>query len=311
VTVAPSPLAFGTVQVGGMFSTQAVSVNNTGTIPATIPIMITGTDAALFTVFANSCPATLAVGSSCTVTMRFNPTTLGTKSATLGFGMVASVPMSANVVMTATLTATPAILDFSNVTMAGGPVTQFIDVTNTSTAGLTVTTTFGGTDAPSFTIASTTCPSPLSPGASCTLTVRFTPGALGAKSAVLNLGTPTAGTVSLAANVVSAPTFTVSPGNPLSFPSAPVNTMSGPTLNVVITNAGATAVPFALNLTGADASQFVVASTTCPPNGSTLAGNANCSMTMRFMPTSVGAQNAILAVGSPMALAVTLSGNGI
>jgi hypothetical protein len=71
-------------------------------------------------------------------------------------------------------------------------------------------------------------------------------------------------------------------------------------------------VPFGLNLTGADPSQFVITSSTCPANGSTLAGAASCNLTLRFMPTVAGPLNAILAVGSPTtALAVTLSGTGI
>jgi hypothetical protein len=77
-----------------------------------------------------------------------------------------------------------------------------------------------------------------------------------------------------AASLVASALVTTTPTS-LAFPVAPVNTPSGPLLPITITNASAAALAVPLRMTGSDAGSFVVASTTCPVGGATLAAGAS------------------------------------
>ncbi len=86
VTVSPTSLAFGNVPINTSSAPQTVTVQNTGTVPLLISSITMG--GANPTRFAqtNNCPiggAGLAAGSSCTITVRFNPTRRVARSATL------------------------------------------------------------------------------------------------------------------------------------------------------------------------------------------------------------------------------------
>jgi len=70
---------------------------------------------------------------------------------------------------------------------------QTITVTNASTAAISIgTLTFSGTNGADFT-QTNTCGTSLNGGASCTISVTFTPGAKGARSGTLSIadGDPT------------------------------------------------------------------------------------------------------------------------
>lgn len=71
---------------------------------------------------------------------------------------------------------------------------QTLTVTNIGNAPLEVSAVqIGGNDQPDFAVASNGCVDPLAVQASCTMTVTFTPGAVGARSATLEIGSNSAG----------------------------------------------------------------------------------------------------------------------
>jgi hypothetical protein len=310
VSVTPSVLAFGDTMVGGPGSSLVLQVNNTGLIPATVAPAFSGTDIALFTMTANNCPGMLAAGSSCALTMKLNVpvgTATGLKNATVNPGGLMPVAMTANVVSAQTVLTAPATMDFGQVVSGAPAVTQILTLTNTSTAGITASTTITGTDAASFTITSGACVSPLAPGSSCTVAVRFSPTSpLTAKTAQLVVGSPQIAVVQLAASVVSAATVTATPPT-ISFPSAAANATNGPTVVVTIANPTGAAVAIPLSTAGPDGAQFVIQSTTC---AATLAAGANCTATLRFAPTSINTKSGVFNVGAPILAQVTLSGTG-
>jgi hypothetical protein len=84
-TVSPTALAFGTQAVNTTSAAQTVTVTNTGTVAALTINSIAVTGGNVLGQFAqtNTCPASLAAGSSCTVSVTFKPTATGVKTSTL------------------------------------------------------------------------------------------------------------------------------------------------------------------------------------------------------------------------------------
>ncbi len=82
-SVSPTSLRFGNVTVGATSGVLSTTLSNRGAVPyAILSIGFTGTSAKHF-VQTNDCPATLAVGATCRVDVRFAPTTAGSKSVQL------------------------------------------------------------------------------------------------------------------------------------------------------------------------------------------------------------------------------------
>lgn len=83
LVVAPASLSFGTVARGTVSTAKTVTVSNTGAIALPIKtIALTGTNHAQF-LQTHACPAELAVGGTCKVSVKFKPTSIGAKSAGL------------------------------------------------------------------------------------------------------------------------------------------------------------------------------------------------------------------------------------
>jgi hypothetical protein len=84
ITVNPTSLAFGNTGTGPLLGGRNLStvVTNNGSVGSLLVLttQITGTNASLFTVTGNTCPAGgLARNATCTITVRFRPTTTGAK----------------------------------------------------------------------------------------------------------------------------------------------------------------------------------------------------------------------------------------
>lgn len=157
-----------------------------------------------------------------------------------------------------------------------------------------------------------TCGSTLKPGASCTITVTFTPTYIGPRTASLvisdnAMGSPQVITLN-GTGVISGPDATLSPIS-LTFATRLLRTTSA-AQSVVLSNYGTAALDItSISLTGAQASDFHQ-SNTC---GSSVAAGASCTINVTFMPTAINARTAKLSVsdnapGSPQT--VSLSGTG-
>jgi hypothetical protein len=98
-SVSPTTLEFGTVARNTTSAAKTVEISNIGTVVLPIKsILIGGTNALRFTQ-TNNCPAMVPVGSTCTVSVVFKPTSTGSKSASLkvtpgGGASAKSVPLS-------------------------------------------------------------------------------------------------------------------------------------------------------------------------------------------------------------------------
>ena len=177
---------------------------------------------------------------------------------------------------------------------------------------LTTSVSISGTNAGRF-AQSNNCGNSLAPGASCTISLTFSPNATGTRLATLNIATTGWGgrkTVSLNGVGVAGtvPAAGLAPAS-LSFASQPVGTTSvagTATLN----NAGTGALSISsVTMTGANPSDFAQANN-C---GSSLAAGSSCTFSVTFTPSASGSRAALLSVadnsaGSPQT--VSLAGTG-
>jgi hypothetical protein len=142
-------------------------------------------------------------------------------------------------------------------------------------------------------------------GASCQITVVFTPTVLGPETGTLTVvAQGNSQTASLTGT--GTPGFTLS-GSPLSFGNLDVGANATQTLTLTSVASGAPPVPV-FGTTG----QYAVSTAAC---GSTLAAGASCAVKVTFLPTAIGPQNGTLGVNStsPLysGLSATMTGNGV
>ena len=190
-TITPVSIAFAPRVVGTTSTDQTISVTNTGTGTLVISsATLGGANSNQFGI-SNGC-TTLGAGASCTIDVRFAPTTTGVKSASVSIvHNAAGSPTSVALSGTGTPAAPAASLStsaiaFANQTTGTVSPNTAVTVTNTGTANLVVTgVTRTGTNPGQF--QHTNGCATVVPGASCTVNVRFAPTTTGLKTATLNI----------------------------------------------------------------------------------------------------------------------------
>jgi hypothetical protein len=287
VTVSPGPtFNFGSQQVGTTSVEQQFTVKNTGTAPLVFfgpAALILGSDPNDFVIEANGCFLTeftggVAPGGSCTVDVVYSPTVadgIGPESATLGF-LDNSSTAPDNVVLSGTATpaplnggvvVNPTSFNFGNIGLGNPSAPETFTVTNTGTASEVIgPDTFNNGE---FAASTDNCTGvDLSGGQSCTITVLFTPNALGAQSGTLTIGVagfPGLG-VALFGNGIAATSVTVAP-NPLNFGNQAAGTASLEQA-VVVTNTGTN--PLVMGTTApalvGDTTDFTIVGDSCTSN---------------------------------------------
>jgi hypothetical protein len=227
-----------------------------------------------------------------------------------------AVVTEANVV--AVLLQAPTVsLAKSSLTFAGQVVgtrssSQTVTLTNTSVLSLTISgVSVTGTNATDFS-QTNTCASSLAPGGKCTITVTFTPTALGPRAASVSITDNAADspeTIVLGGTgVVAGSNVTLSPTS-LTFATQDVGTPST-VQSVTLSNYGTVALGISsIGITGVDPNDFVQTHTCA----ASVAPGASCTINVTFKPTGVGSRTALLSVkdtapGSPQT--VSLSGTG-
>jgi len=190
-TVTPTSLNFGNLLVSTVSGTQIVTVANTGFTPLTINSVTLSGQTFQFAETSH-CPASLASGASCTIGVRFNPTSSGTKTATISVS-VASPAVSQNVTLTGVgafagpkNSVTPTSLAFGSQLVSTVSGTRTVTVTNMGLASMTISSINMTGQTFQFT-QTNNCPASLTPGATCTISVRFNPTSTGAKAATINV----------------------------------------------------------------------------------------------------------------------------
>ena len=309
IAFAPGILNFAGQLVGTSSPTANITVSNPGTTPLTFTSFVSSGDFALQTNTTDPCPTgstPLAVGASCTSSVTFTPTAAGTRSGSLT--VTDTVPGGPQALalngtgQAPTVTLAPASLTFAAQNIGTTSAAQTVTLTNGGTGTLTITSI-----AASAQYAETnTCNGSVAQGASCTVSVTFTPTASGTVS----------GTITFTDNATASPQTLALTGTgngavasiaPVSvtFSSQPVGSTSA-TQKVTVTNTG-------------NATLSITSVTMSGPFGQTnncvgsIASNAACTIKVDFAPTASGAASGTLSIadnagGSPQAVA--LSGTG-
>ncbi|MEV5707481.1 choice-of-anchor D domain-containing protein [Actinoallomurus sp. NPDC052274] len=191
ISISPTALGFGSVATGSTSAAQNVTVTNSGTAAAPVGSITTSGDFGQ----TNTCGSSIAAGASCTVSVKFSPTAAGSRTGNLSItasGITNTVPLSGTGVAPGPiLSPNPASLSFPGTLVGQSSATQAVTVTNTGTTSATVS----GVSASGDYSQTNNC-STLAVGASCTVTVKFTPSASGTRT----------GNVTITGNANNSPT---------------------------------------------------------------------------------------------------------
>jgi hypothetical protein len=191
IALTPSTLAFGAVNVGSSGAARTLTLANSGNAEFSVgSVRASGTDGLDFQTKSN-CPARLAAGSSCEITVTFSPKSPGEKSASLTIaGQALGSPVTSRLTGSAVgarLVASSLRLAFAEQTNGTESAPQTITLSNGGNAPLNFgKIALGGTHASHF-IQTNNCTAALAPGANCTVTVTYKPSAEGPKLATLSV----------------------------------------------------------------------------------------------------------------------------
>jgi hypothetical protein len=187
VTLTPTSLAFPNVPLNTA-SSQMITVKNTGAAPLAISnIAITGTVQSDFSK-TDTCSGSIAVNGTCTITVRFTPTTIENQTGTVTLTDNAAnspqtVPITGNGAEAA-VDISPSQLTFPSQKVGTTSAPQTITLENFGNATLTLN---GVSNTGPFLISANTCGTTLAPGVSCTISIEFKPTQTGAANGDLVL----------------------------------------------------------------------------------------------------------------------------
>ncbi len=290
---------FGTVAVGQIGSTDAV-ITNTSSVALTIQhLYLQGGGKTLFAASDSACTAAIAPGAMCDIAMTFTPKRVGAAQATLSVAMSIPGTKASHVLEQATVTGigtpkgtgsgpafTLSTLNIGLVTV-GTSGSGAVAFTNTSTSSETIgTDTITRDGAQAFAITGSTCGTSVASGASCSITVTYTPPAPLLESADLVVTTvngskPAGSEMTAISGTGVAPSFTLSAPT---YPSTAVGASSDG--QVTVTNTSLVPITFHdAVFQGADQSSWALSASACsaalPPSGT-------CSLDVTFAPRSQG-----------------------
>jgi hypothetical protein len=305
VVLSPPTLTFTGTPVGSTSLPQSVTLSNTGSAALNITGVTVSGDFAQ----TNNCGVTVPAGLSCTINVTFTPTTSGNRYGTVTISDNA-VNSPQTILMAGNSTAAPAVAFLpSSLTF----VSQIIDttsapqnavLTNTGGAALTITSIVASGD-----FAQTNnCGSTLASGASCTISVTFTPTAPGPRAGAVAVTDSAAGspqTLPLSGNGGQAPIVTLTPTS-LTFVGQVLGGTSAAQV-VTLSNTGSAALSISSITVSGDFAQL----NTC---GSSVAPGFSCKISVSFTPTALGNRYGSLTItdnASNSPQTVILSGTGL
>jgi hypothetical protein len=215
-----------------------------------------------------------------------------------------STPITQTVTSGPAVMLSPTSLTFATQIVGLKSAAQNVTLTNTGGSALAITSIAASGD-----FAQTnTCGSTVNPGASCTISVTFTPTASGTRTGSLTVSDNAPGNPQTVALTGIGTVVSLAPST-INFGSEPVGTKSPPR-TVTLTNHGKTTLTISqIGFTGADSTDFGETNT-C---GTSVRPGASCAISITFTPKAKGNRTATLDVtdnggGSPQT--VVLSGSG-
>jgi PQQ enzyme repeat len=314
-TVSPASLAFGNELINVASAPKSFTVTNTGTLALPITSIQFSTTSPQPFAQTNNCGSSIAVSASCTFNITFDPSAVGSITATItinvGNGIAAQTVALSGTGVVPTYTVSPTSLAFGNELINVASTPKSIAITNTGVVALPITSIGLSTSGSQPFSQTNNCGSSVAVGASCTISVVFNPASTGSAAAVLtvNSGSGAATQTVVLGGTGVVPTYTASP-TPLAFGNELTNVASAPK-SITVTNTGVVALPITSIGLSTSGSQPFSQTNSC---GSPVAVGASCAINVVFNPASTGSAAAVLSVNAGSGAAtqtVALSGTGI
>ena len=309
-TLNVASIAFGNVVVQTTSAGKIVTLTNTQTAPITINSISVSGDFAE-TSKCPLAPKTLSAGATCQTLITFTPSVLGGRTGTLtvsdnGSNAQLTVQLGGTGVTPVALSNSS--WSFGNQVINTAGAAKKVSLTNYQTvplaiSGISTSGDFGQTS---------NCP--LSPNtlaarSNCTVSIVFTPTALGPRSGTLTVNDN-------ATNTPQAMQFSGSGIAPVALVPTSVGFgnqfLNSASTAKVLTLTNNQNVPVAIG--GISASGDFAETSNCPFSPNQLAANAHCTISVTFTPTAPGARSGVLSVtaGAPTnPESVALTGSGV
>jgi len=306
-SASPSSLTFDAEEVGTASVAKTVTLANQGSVALSVSRIAASGDFAA----TDTCVPSLAAGAECAILVTFTPTAPGTHAGFLTItDNAASSPQT--VALTGSGVAKPAAslsassLAFGNQRVHTTGSSQTVSLSNPGNAPLEISSI----DVTGDFAATYNCPASLGAGASCTISVSFTPATSGSQVGSLSVTDNAADSPQAVAltGKGTAPQVWLSASS-LSFSSQVVGT-TGSAQSLTLSNTGdATLAISGVTVTGSDSKDFSLHSA-C---GGLLNPGTSCGVSLTFTPASAGSRIATLlittdAAGSPQAVPLTGTG---
>lgn len=336
LTISPEPFNFGGVIANSGSDTQSFTVSSSGA-PGSV-VTFASPSASLsgsgdFAITQNNCTGSLVAGSTCSIVVTFTPTSLAVVSTTLtvsgtdansaAVSDTTSISGEGTPFPAGDLTISPTSYDFGSVVANEGTPTYTFTITSSGDPGSTVDiSTVSVTGNGDFAVTSENCLGALAQGASCTVTVTYSPSAVATDNATLTVGGTDENTDAYNASATLAGEGTPFPAGALSI--SPTSHDFGGLLAGVeddtqvftVTSSGdtgseVTISSVSLSVTGGS---YSVTANTC---SGALAQGATCSITVEFDPGTAGIFNVSLDVegtdenADPADVSASITGEGL
>ena len=300
----PTTITYSKEAIGTASANTTVTVTNTGNAPLVVSSVVTSGD---FYETDNCAGQTIQQNATCSVQVGFLPTNTGIRTGLLTIygnvaGGQATVGLTGTGLPSAAIVLTPVTLAFGQTSVGATSTAQSITISNTGGVAVTPQTPAISGD---FVILVNTCGSTLSAGTGCTLSIEFAPTASGVRTGTLSLS-DSAGTqvASLSGTATNPATDALAPATLVFAPQRSGTTSASQALT--LTNSGDVALTLiAAQVTSGD---FAVVNG-C---GATLIAHATCSLSVTYVPRSVGAETGTVTIADEFRTqTVALSGTGL
>lgn len=316
---APSPnvglspaLNFGNQNDGSTSAPQTITVTNTGNTNLNISsVAISGTNQSDFKE-TNTCTTTAIVPqSTCAITVTFSPTISGTENATVTLSDDApDSPQSTSLTGIGVgsgpaVTISPTSLTFSTQLVNTTSAPQSVTLSNVGNGPLSITSIIA---AGNF-AQTNNCGTTVAAGASCTISVTFTPTTVNTRTGSITVTDNAPGSPQVVSLTGTGTYITYTPAS-LSFGSVAVGQSSAPQTITFTNHAGSALTIGSITTTGVDNSDFIQTNT-C---GKSLAKMSSCTITVTFKPLITGSLTANVTIsdfmGGNATQNIPLSGTG-
>ncbi len=309
----PSAVDFEAVGVGRTGRPTMVTIKNPGTAPVT---EFRATASSMDFLVTSGCPALIAASGTCTLQVAFTPKSVGAKRGVLALsvsgGDAVGVPLSGNGVPPAALVLGPERPSFVPVAVGSASPELVLTVRNEGQEEIEELRP-ESTDA-RFALRHT-CGTRLAAGASCDLTVVFTPAAEGAATSIVRVRGKVRGMdiaaaeTTVAGTGVSRPSISISPAE-RNFGGVTVGQSSAGGSFTITNTGGAATGAIRVTTTSGD---FKIVPGTDSCQDRSLEPGATCSLSVAFAPGGAGQRSSPLTAVAERAgtTGAMLSGLGV